>query len=59
MCRNLKVSRTTRLITKNAIEGFNLGMFNFSDLKSSNFEIDILIKILYMFISVCSIYQKA
>lgn len=59
MCRNLKVSRTTRLITKNAIEGFDLGMFNFSDLLSSNFEIDILIKILYMFISVCSIYQKA
>lgn len=32
MCRNLKVSRTTRLITKNAIEGFDLGMFKFSDL---------------------------
>lgn len=30
MCRNLKVSRTTRLITKNAIEGFDLGMFNFN-----------------------------
>lgn len=27
-----QMCRTTRLITKNAIEGFDLGMFNFSDL---------------------------
>lgn len=56
MCRNFKVLRIMRLIIKNVIEGFDLGMFNFLDFLFLNFEIDILIKILYMFILVCLIY---